>query len=342
MDATMSAGDIRGVLGLHTRWARVIVTLYVGVLVLVTVQTSRGASSWWPLAAGTIVLALATIGLISFAGDPLPRLPTVLVAAAGPLASACHLVAFPAPFLTPLQAWTHGAGATLFCFLCVRGRPGAAWAGFVGTAATYGFWGFSTDQGFVAGAIYVFPDAGVLLMSTFLSLTLRPNSNSILVLRESAQRRAAAVTASQAAMDERDTRLRHLDRLARPLLERIAHGPELTDAERKSCELLEAHLRDRLRAPALSDPRIDDAARVARSRGVEVMLIDDHGMDDTADTAQQWVRDSVVDTLRRAEVGDVRVRIHPRGRNVMASIFVDDQNGPRRTDFDISGRRTGD
>src|SRR5690606_5010959 len=109
-----------------------------------------------------------------------------------------------------------------------------------------------------------------LLMATFFGLTIRPAARDIFLLREEGTERAAAEAAHRAVLDERDRQLVGLDSLVRPLLERLADPRALTDAERRACGLLEAQLRDSLRARSLAVPMVTAAARAARGRGVDV------------------------------------------------------------------------
>lgn len=329
--------DIRDVLGMRTNWAKLVVGIYISAILVVTTATRDGVTTFWPLLLGTLVLALGTIGLITLPGDPLPVPSTVALTAAGPVACVLSLAVLPAPFLSPLQAWTHGGGTMILCFLCVRGRSTAAWVGLFAMIAIYGAWAALTGQGALTGVFYVVGDAGPLGMATLLSFTLRPNSAALLSLRERATREAAAAAASQAARQERDTELRYLEQTATPLLEAIAASDHLDDDARESCELLEAHLRDRLRAPRLASTAVTDAARQARGRGVEVLLIDDRGMDHAPQPVRDAVEQSVVTALAGAGTGTVRVRILPAGRDVLASILIDDHHDPRRIDLGQDG-----
>ncbi len=151
------------------------------------------------------------------------------------------------------RAWTHGVGDR---HLVLHHRPGAMY-----------------------GVSLTVINAGPVLMSTFFAYTIRPQARVIYELREQSTQRIASASASAAILEERDAQLDRLDVLARPLLERVASGVPLTTTERQECELLEAQLRDSLRATGLQQTDVIDAVRAARNRGVEVVLLDDHGMD---------------------------------------------------------------
>ncbi|WP_207842982.1 hypothetical protein [Williamsia soli] len=329
--------DITAILGMHTPAAKGVVAVYIVAITIVAFETRQGITTFWPIALGLVVLAAGTIGLITVPGDPLPVPATICMASAGAIASALMLWVMPVPLEVPLQAWTHGAGTTILCFMSVRGRWISAWWGLFAMAVVYGLWGALTDQGFVFGAVMVAIDGGPLAMATLLSFTLRPSGKAVFALRDAATARISALSAAQAAAEERDARLRQLDEVARPLLERIATAEQFTAEESETFELVEANLRDRLRAPALTTPDIDVAARVARTRGVEVVLIDDRGMDATPEDVKGAVRARIAETLSAAENGDVCVRVLPPGRAALASIYIHDSIGTRRITFDHEG-----
>ncbi|UYP19759.1 hypothetical protein OED52_04160 [Rhodococcus sp. Z13] len=96
----------------------------------------------------------------------------------------------------------------------------------------------------------------------------------------------------------------------------------LTDHERIECELLEARLRDSLRAPVLGAPEVAEAAAAARRRGVEVVLLDDHAMDPVPDEIRREVYREVVDTLDSVWSGSVTVRVLPPGRGAMVTMLL--------------------
>ncbi|RMI27937.1 hypothetical protein [Nocardia stercoris] len=171
-------------------------------------------------------------------------------------------------------------------------------------------------------------------------IVMRPTQQSLRRLREEATVRAAAQASLTAAEGERTRQLARLDRAARPILEWIAAGVDPTAAQREECRLLEAELRDGLRAPWLATPALAAAARGARGRGVEVVLLDDGGFGQVP----SWVRDSVIGTavaeLDAAATGSITVRVLPPGRRLLATILADSGGTDRRIEIDTSGRCT--
>ena len=67
---------------------------------------------------------------------------------------------------------------------------------------------------------------------------------------------AGAAAAQAAALRERDAQLGRLDDDTRDMLERIAAGEEFTAADVHRCRLIQARLRDGIRAPSLDAPEL--------------------------------------------------------------------------------------
>ncbi|MCP2177855.1 hypothetical protein [Williamsia maris] len=338
-DSSLDRGpqDARALLGMHTVGARFVLAAYLACMAYVNFTSLEGVSTVWPSVIALVALTAAAVALISAPGDPLPVRWALLIAAACPVTAVLTLSVSPAPLAVSTQGWAHGATTVLLCFLCVRGRTTFAWLGLAGSVAVHTIWASLVGLGATTGLGMVLIDFGPVAIGAVFSLTIRPAAKAIFELRAAGAQQAAVLAARTAAAAERDTQLAELDRLARPMLDRIASGAELTAAERSTCELLEAHLRDRLRAPGLVSPAIADAARSARARGVEVILLDDRTAEPLTPDARERIHTEVVDTLVRARSGDVRVRLLPPHRAAAASIYVRSGHDTGRREFDATG-----
>jgi hypothetical protein len=278
------------------------------------------------VAAGVLVLVIPV--------DPLPWPATVFVAAAGPVATALTTIDIENGLTE--QMWTAFASSYILAVLVLRGRLGAAWLGVGGIAVVIGLVGVvaGVRAGVVVGSVV--PVATVAGVSVCAAI-IRPTQRSLRLLREEATMRAAAEATMAAENGERNRQLARLDTVARPILERIAGGAELTAAEREQCRLLEAELRDGLRAPQLLTDELSSAARGARSRGVEVVLLDDGGFAGVP----RWVRQQVIDSATReldaANAGSVTVRVLPMGRRILATVLANAPDRDRRTEIDTAG-----
>ena len=99
-------------------------------------------------------------------------------------------------------------------------------------------------------------------MAVLFSYTLRPTATEVF----SPRLQTTVRVAQRAASNQCTRQVGQLDSLARPLLELTASGAELTPEQRLACGVLEAHLRDRLRAPLMSQLALDALAYDARRR----------------------------------------------------------------------------
>lgn len=329
--------DVRGLIGMTSPAATAIVIFYVATMALLAVVSQVGVSTFWPVALALLVVTVGAVAIVRVPGDPMPFGWTMALTASGPAACVLVLAVLPVPVTSPLQTWPLGAVTAIYAFMGVRGRTGCAWVGMAATIGTCVVWASATGQGAAHGLGMSLINVAPLAMSTFFAFTLRPAAKDIFALREKTTRIAAAEAADSAVLEERDRQLRRLDEQARPLLERIASGTELTEDERLACRLLEAHLRDCVRAPALTDPAVIVAARDARARGVEVTLLDDRAMDGAPEEARRRFLDGVAAELSRAASGSVTVRVLPPGRAAMATVLCSDDGGVRRTEFGPDG-----
>lgn len=330
--------DVRALLGMHTAAARFIVAFYALTYTVLAVTSTEGVRSMWPIAATVVLMTVGAFLLIVVPGDPLPVPAAIALAATGPIAVALVFPVLPVPVASPLQTWPLGAATALYTFMCVRGGTAWAWAGSIGMIGACVVWAAATGQGAVHGIAISIINLAPLLMSTFFAYTIRPAATAIFQLRRQSTTRTEATAAASAVLAERDAQLRRLDALARPLLERIASGESLAAEQRLACQLLEAHLRDTLRAPALARPAVAAAARAARGRGVDVVLLDDRGMDGTDAGVQELLVASVADRLDAVAAGSVTARILPPGRNALATVLVNSGGELQQVEFGHDGR----
>lgn len=338
MTADAEPRDVRALLGMHTGAARLVIAFYALTYTVVALASGNGIRSMWPIAVAVVLLTIGAILLVVVPGDPLPGPVTLALAATGPVTVALVFPMLPVPITNPLQTWPLGAATALYTFMCVRGRTLWAWAGSVGMIGTCVVWAVATGQGEFHGVTMSVINLAPLLMSTFFAYTIRPAAGAIFHLRKQSTARTEATAAASAVLDERDAQLRRLDVLARPLLEKLACGEALTSEQRVACQLLEAHLRDTLRAPALDHPPVTTAARAARGRGVEVVLLDDRGMETAAAPVRDRLVRSVAARLDQVTTGSVTARILPPGRHLLATVLVSSGTDVDRIEFGHDGR----
>ncbi|WP_415972029.1 hypothetical protein [Rhodococcus sp. 077-4] len=334
----MNGEDVRDLLSMKSPAAYAVAVFYVLACAVCASATLGGVSAVWPPFVSVVVFAAAVVLLLGAPGDPLGLRSTVLLTASGPVAAVFVFAVLPVPLTGSLQTWPLGMSVVIYTFMCVRGRTPAAWLGLVLTMSVAIGWAAMTGQGFLYGLSFSAINIAPLLMSTFFAFTIRPLAAAIFELRTQSTVRIASRAAAAAVLEERDARLASLDALARPLLQRIADGPDPTDEDILACRLLEAELRDTLRARGLMRPELARAARSARARGVEVMMLDDRGPAALNDDVRERIVAAASSALDAADVGSVTVRLLPPGRTAAATILLDDLGeGAQRVEYDETG-----
>lgn len=336
------SGDVRDLLGLRTPAATILVATFVltfGLAAIVTAPTGTLPTSLlaWAL------ISVAAVVLIRASGDPLPAAITGGVAAAGPLAAVLTFPALPGVVDRSLQLWSLPATVALGAYLCVRGRIRAGWVSLLLASAVCWVWAAVSGYGVGPAVVMSLLNLAPLLMATFFALTVRPATRDIFELQREGTAAAAAEAAHLAHLEERDRQLVRLDDRARPYLERLTRPEPLTVEEQQWCALAEARLRDGLRAPVLDGCELVDAAWRARSRGVEVILLDDHGLDGSSPAARESIGRAVVAALDSAAAGAVvTVRVLPPKRATAVTIVEALGETVTRAEYDVDGERTAD
>jgi hypothetical protein len=277
-----------------------------------------------PVAAALLFLA-ADMWLLtrSWPDARLPAWAAVLIPVlVGALNLAC-LWAIPPGGWPGYASWSLGAGVTLCWGLLMRERRLAAWTGFGLLAATTVHWVLGTGQPLAM--------APKLLASHLISLiawnliaegSTRFSRQAALsgrrvgqlaALRE-VQRETARLTA---------LRMESVARRSRPLLERIVTASVMTPQLRLEARLLEAELRDEIRGRLFTGTPVVAAARSARQRGADVVLVDDSGPTGLAPTEREAVVACACRALEAVTASRVVVRVLPPQRPHLASVAVD-------------------
>ncbi|KQU54025.1 hypothetical protein ASG84_23615 [Rhodococcus sp. Leaf278] len=338
----MNGADVRDLLSMKSTAAYAVAGFFVLACLTCASSTLTGVSAVWPEYVAVVVLSAAVILLLRAPGDPPSVRSTAFMTASGPIAAALVFAVVPVPLAGSLQTWPLGMPLVIYTFMCVRGRTLAAWLGLALTMSVAIGWAVLTGQGILYGLSFSAINVAPLLMATFFAFTIRPLAAAIFELRKQSTVRIASQAAAAAVLEERDARLASLDALARPLLQRIADGPDLTDEELLGCVLLEAELRDSLRARGLVRPNLARAARSARARGVEVMMLDDRAPATLDDDARDRIVAAASNSLDGAHAGSVTVRLLPAGRAAAATVLLDDLgDGALRIEYDDTGRIRG-
>lgn len=226
------------------------------------------------------------------------------------------------------SSWSAGASMLLLALLLIRQCTLEAVVGFAGLEAAVVAW--VVIQGRPPFLIVSFSIGHVLTFIFWFAL-VRWSGIATSAIKRSLKAESRArldkelhVSANRAmAVKLADVSVR-----VRGTLEAI-RDQELTPELSMKALLLEAELRDEIRAPYFTGTEVVAAARRARSRGVEVVLFDDRGDASRSGSTEYEERlrtrivERAVAALDEAGAGRVVVRACPAGRPWAATILTD-------------------
>jgi hypothetical protein len=265
-------------------------------------------------------LLYAPVAVVALTGARPPgRVGTSLVVALPVLAA---LTTLPQLSAVPLSAiGVVQSSSYLTSALAVRGRERGAVVGFCLPAAVLVGWGVQAGRlGEVAVALPL-PLAALVVTFSWRRMLVR---DAVEVDEQvGAQARLAVRTdAARLASDRAVRRLGEVADLARPSLAALAAGAPVDGATRADLVVVEAAVRDRVRAPRLTADPLRSACAAARRRGVRVVLLDDGDVDGPGlpdETLQV-----MAERTAAAVAGSVTIRVLPPGRGASATVLVDD------------------
>ena len=281
---------------------------------------------WPPAALSFIALLLPTILLLKTWPDALlPRWvarSTVVVIGVANFLVLSQIVTTGWP---GYASWCTGAGSDLSCGLLMRGRSVYAWAGSAATTLATAYWVISTGRPlfmiftYMLGHYFTLASwHGVAHLSTRATTQIAAT-----------QRETARLQAQQRAHEEADrimtSRMAAVRQRVTPLLTQIANGRSPTSELRSQAYLLEAELRDEIRAPFFTGTSIVTSAHAARRRGTEVILLDDSGDNTTIDDHTRTnAVNYVTKLLNITQSNRVVIRLNPPRRPTLLTIVTDD------------------
>lgn len=221
--------------------------------------------------------------------------------------------------------WIISLAGYQLAFVAVRGRAKVAWTALgasvvvlvVLTLATGGFvhWTAWFVEMLPSSTI---PVSALVLGSLWRMILVRAERRTA----EAEQDRAEHLTAENRARERIRTRVGELNaaaELAADLLSRARDGA-LVEEDAGTARLVEAMVRDRLRAPRLSVPELIGTVREARGRGAEIVLLDDGDRSAPLSPAHMG---RIASRIRDSGAGSrVTVRLLPPGRQSTGTVAV--------------------
>ncbi|MEN2738900.1 ATP-binding protein [Microbacterium sp. X-17] len=275
------------------------------------------SSSWLP----PVVLVL----LLLF-GEALRRAarPRLSARNAWIIGLATALVVLVATWIVPYtfgDLWFVGAAAFLFVGLALLGRPAVAVTAQLAVAVGIVVLAIVQDGpvdtiGHVLTRPLLMVGLAVILHVVVGRMRRRAGALHSAAVVESGRR--AWDAAARAELAARGARLRAQ---VLPLLDRLDGTGPLTDGDRRARLRIEGELRDEVRAGVLAREPLVSAARAARERGVDVVLLDDSdgtASDAVTDDIARWMA-PLVDAAGQSVVG----RALPPGRPALATLTAD-------------------
>ena len=222
-------------------------------------------------------------------------------------------------------SWCTGAGSDLSRGLLMRGRPVYAWAGSAATTLATAYWVFSTGRPLFM--IFTYMLAHYFTLASWHGVAHLSTRATAQIA--ATQRETARLQAQQRAHEEADrimtSRMASVRQRVTPLLTQIADGRAPTPKLRSQAYLLEAELRDEIRAPFFTGTSIVTSAHAARRRGTEVILLDDSGDNTTIDDrARANAVNYVTNFLDLTQSNRVVIRLNPPRRSALLTIVTDD------------------
>ena len=278
----------------------------------------------WVSPACFLLLAACTWLLVRRWSGAMPMSAAWAVAVAVGAANGAQLAVIVSRPSPGWDHWTAGAGTFLACGLVLRGRGRQAWAAMALMVAGTTAWTLATGGSLLVVGAY---NGGHALTLALWSLTAMWSDRAYRAIGFQ-QRRLQSLRAQRRAEEETERVLMEarasVARRALPVLREIASGV-IDEGIRTRARLLEAELRDEIRAACFTGTAVVGAARRARARGVDVVLLDDagstaEGMTEAPPT-EGSERSRLVKVVARflegVDRGRVVVRVPPRSRGLL-------------------------
>jgi len=192
--------------------------------------------------------------------------------------------------------WNYNASNFILFGVALRGRISWAWIGLAVVCAITWTWSLVLTENLWQGIFLTYGEVGALLAGTFFAIVLRTAANRVMALQSIRRQRVGDEHLRAASERERAVQLALVRRRVIPVLITIADG-QVSSMQRQEHRLLEAVLRDEIRGARLAVEPLTSAVRAARSRGIDVVLLDDADDVTLAWGDLEWAADVVADIV---------------------------------------------
>lgn len=268
----------------------------------------------------SIILYLASIGIAVSMQEGLVvgKLMGSLIAIGAVAASLVANLGITSGQTGTYASWYVGAMGVVLGVLAVRGQAAMAWLSA----------GIVTAIVFQAAGVAGIGTAGVVGMVVLIAAgqatakSLKRANREVEELQTKELETEAALARVRAANLEREKRLKTVLSQAIPALEAVARSKNvLSYSDREALLNLEASLRDDIRGRRLNSEDVKVASAAARARGVQVILLDEGGLDALTDDQLKNVLNKVVHALNSVHAGKIVIR-SPRSEKWLVTVMA--------------------
>ncbi len=312
--SAMSGTNTDDLLGLGGVGMRLLYALYFVTYVALSFSAGQLRYSWVEGCGLLVILACGAV-VSGPSAYPLPigRAALILVAT-----TACAYILdshLPSAGESGFASWHLGAITFILFTLCLRGRVVLGWVGMGLLCFAAAIWSTIATGDPLFGLNLAYGQAASLFAGTFFAILLRHTASQILEFQQVEQQRIGQEQLRNEGEIEREKQLTTLRSLVEGPLLAIANGTA-SEGDRAEFRVLEATLRDSIRARGLQREPLTSAVHDARARGSDVVLLDDLGGqtdEHIGQVAVEWAARQVAAapgtniTLRLSADGDERL-----------------------------------
>ena len=300
-----------------------LISLLIGLHFVLGWTTLNEVTAAWPVFLAQVSAALAT-------WLALHRLHTVKLSRAAAIAVVVLLTTttllvqsvLPMGRWPGYATWHSSVVMVLLIVLLFRRQAVIAWCGVGVYVAASSWWAYSHGLGIREVVQVTFGPVTWMVVAQLANGWLLDIGARVHQSRQGVEQAGLAIARSYSRLVLRDLWLSQLKAQVGPLLERLADpGVELSADDLAACAALERRLRDGLRAANLLTEGTRDIIEAARSRGVEVSLVDSRGSV-LPDPVRRALRQSLAQVLEDPTVTRVVARAAPEGYDDMVTLLT--------------------
>ncbi|MFM6977891.1 MAG: hypothetical protein ACKOWR_04180 [Micrococcales bacterium] len=271
-------------------------------------RLDRYNDSWITVAMGFGYFATLAICTVAFRKFQLPAWVAWFVALVAVLIPKVSHLTLRGENLETYDTWYVTAVGLLLGALAVRGRSlYAIVAGVIFSAEVIYFGGLEyLPKSGLSGAVIL------IVACIAISRGLDTSAKEIASAQTSAAQELSALETEKSMAVAHDYAINIAMKSTLPTLKKIATGKYFSKEQRASYADTEVSLRDDISGGLLVNRKVKRAVAAARSRGVDVALLDEGGLDSLAAHELEDLLDLVVAALGDVNTGRVTVRTQPK------------------------------